>query len=366
MIDRITLQEVAKIVQGGRHGLSGNQFVTTGFPAYGAGGLNGYLPNFEFNRDAVILSSIGARCGKCFFARGKWSSLANTQVILPEGKIADAKFLWFQLNDERRWPRSGTGQPFIRPSDVKEHIVILPPLSEQKRIAALLEKADRLRRTRHYARQLSDTFLQSVFVEMFGDLRINPRRFEMQLLGDVCDVRDGTHDSPKYHAEGIPLVTSKNLVKGEVDLTKVDLISQRDFETISKRSKVDRGDILMPMIGTIGNPVLVEHEPNYAIKNVALIKFIQSSPDRIFIRETLRGSYFRFIIARNSRGGTQQFISLGDIRSFPIPIPDPALQQKFADIVRRFERLRAQQREAERQAEHLFQTLLHRAFKAEG
>src|SRR6266496_4243968 len=141
MINRIQLQEIANIVQGGRHGLSGNQFVATGFPAYGAGGLNGYLPSFEFDRDAVVLSSIGARCGKCFFARGKWSSLANTQVILPDAKVADTKFLWFQLNDEHRWPRSGTGQPFIRPSDIKEHVVLFPPLIEQKRIAALLDKA---------------------------------------------------------------------------------------------------------------------------------------------------------------------------------------------------------------------------------
>ena len=93
------LQEFCRIIQGGRSGLSGNDFVPEGVPAYGAGGLNGYLPTHEFDEPAVILSSIGARCGKCFYAEGKWASLANTQLIFPDTTKADVRFLWIQLND---------------------------------------------------------------------------------------------------------------------------------------------------------------------------------------------------------------------------------------------------------------------------
>jgi len=181
-------------------------------------------------------------------------------------------------------------------------------------------------------------------------------------LGEICDVRDGTHDSPKFHQRGIPLVTSKNLVSGFVDLSDVDLISEDDYEKINKRSKVDRGDILMPMIGTIGSPVLIEREPRFAIKNVALIKFIGGSPSPIYVRELLRGTYFEYLTCMSSRGGTQQFIALGDIRGFRIPVPPVPLQQYFSLLVARHERLRAVQREALRQAEHLFQSLLHIAF----
>ena len=96
------LEQFCEIVQGGRHKLSGNDFVKSGYPAYGAGGMNGYLATFEFDESAVILSSIGARCGKCFYVEGRWSSLANTQVIFPDKNECDAKFLWYQLNDEKR------------------------------------------------------------------------------------------------------------------------------------------------------------------------------------------------------------------------------------------------------------------------
>lgn len=92
-------------------------------------------------------------------------------------------------------------------------------------------------------------------------------------MGQICDVRDGTHDSPKFVQDGFPLVTSKNIKNGTIILDDVNFISKEDYDKINQRSKVDKGDILMPMIGTIGNPAIVDVEPTFAIKNVALIKF---------------------------------------------------------------------------------------------
>ena len=167
--DLISLSSIAEITQGGRLKLSGNHFVEDGFPAYGAGGLNGYLEVAEFNRPAIILSSIGARCGKCFYVEGEWTSLANTQLIFPDLSRVDAKYLWYQINDEASWIRSGTAQPFIKPSNVKGRRVRLPPLAEQRRIAAILDKADALRAKRREAIAKLDQLLQSVFLDMFGD-----------------------------------------------------------------------------------------------------------------------------------------------------------------------------------------------------
>ncbi len=116
------------------------------------------------------------------------------------------------------------------------------------------------------------------------------------------------------------------------------------------------------MIGTIGNPVLVDHDPNYAIKNVALIKFIDISPSPIYIRQLLQSTYFDFIISRNSHGGTQKFIALGDFRDFPIPVPPIQLQKEFEGIVEKYNRLKSAHVESLRQTEHLFQSLLHQAF----
>lgn len=158
----------------------------------------------------------------------------------------------------------------------------------------------------------------------------------MAKLSEICDVRDGTHDSPKYVEYGYPLVTSKNIVDGKLDLTTVSYISEEDYNKINERSKVDSGDIIMPMIGTIGNPCLIEDEPNFAIKNVALIKFPQKNVSNKYIYYYLKSERFYRYVTENNRGGTQKFLSLKDVRNIDIPVPNVNCQHK---IVETFEKL---------------------------
>ena len=107
---------------------------------------------------------------------------------------------------------------------------------------------------------------------VFGYNKSLPIGWKWNKAKEVIDVRDGTHDSPKYQVNGIPLVTSKNLVNGSLDFSTCSLISEKDHFAISKRSAVNDGDILYAMIGTIGNPVIVKKEFEFSIKNVALFK----------------------------------------------------------------------------------------------
>ena len=117
-------------------------------------------------------------------------------------------------------------------------------------------------------------------------------------------------------------------------MTDCSLICETDFKKINERSKVDIGDIIMPMIGTVGKPVIVDVEPNFAIKNVALIKFKDYSKVlNIFIRALLQSDYFDDAVLDKVRGGTQKFISLGDIRKLAVIVPPMGLQEQFAAFV---------------------------------
>lgn len=176
---------------------------------------------------------------------------------------------------------------------------------------------------------------------MFGDPVKNTHKWKIENLGVVCDVRDGTHDSPKYINDGYPLITSKNLVDGYIDFTNVNTISKEDLDSVNKRSKVDLGDILMPMIGTIGNPIIVKEDKIFAIKNVALIKFKQQSKViNVYIKALLESDYFENAVSGSKRGGTQKFISLGNIRTLPIAVPPIELQNEFTAFVQQVDKLK--------------------------
>ncbi len=178
----------------------------------------------------------------------------------------------------------------------------------------------------------------------FGDSL--PDNWSWEFSGDVIDIRDGTHDTPKYLPDGIPLVTSKNLKSYGIDFENIGHISEDDHLAISKRSAVDRDDVLFAMIGTIGNPVIVEDDREFSIKNIALFK---SSKGRVTPRYCFRlldSPLVKRQLDSATRGGTQKFVSLKVLRGLQIPLPPLAEQQRIATILDATDALRAKRRES--------------------
>ena len=147
-------------------------------------------------------------------------------------------------------------------------------------------------------------------------------------MGEITDVRDGTHDSPKYVQEGHPFITSKNVSNGFINYDDVQYVTGADYEEINKRSKVDVHDILMGMIGTIGNLALIRKEPDFAIKNVALIKYT-GDVDYQYLYQALQAGCVTNQLSTGMDGGTQKFVSLKKIRELDIPFPDGWEQRKI-------------------------------------
>ncbi|MGD8122658.1 restriction endonuclease subunit S [Vibrio sp. TRT 2004] len=173
-----------------------------------------------------------------------------------------------------------------------------------------------------------------------------PSGWQWAEAGKVIDIRDGTHDSPKPVEDGIPLVTSKNLKNGKIDFSTCTNISAEDHEQISKRSAVDDGDILYAMIGTIGNPVIVQGDRDFSIKNVALFKFSKSQVFNRYFYHLLGSSLVTQQFEKNARGGTQKFVSLGNIRALQIPLPPLEEQKRIAAILDKADAIRQKRKQA--------------------
>lgn len=176
---------------------------------------------------------------------------------------------------------TGTSYPAINSNDLAKLEIMVPlNLNEQQAIGKLFRHIDNAIALHQHKlaklKELKKGYLQKLFPqngETVPEFRFKgySDAWEKRKLREVSDVRDGTHASPKYYSQGYPLVTSKNLTSAGLDFSNISLISELDYKNINKRSRVDKGDILFGMIGTIGTPVMV-HESNFAIKNVALIK----------------------------------------------------------------------------------------------
>lgn len=159
-----------------------------------------------------------------------------------------------------------------------------------------------------------------------------PEGWVLARLGDVYDVRDGTHDTPKYQSSGYPLITSKNLSSGELTFDDIKFISETDHQKIQERSNVSEGDLLFAMIGSIGNPVIVNTEREFSIKNVALFKYYSSelSSPR-FLKLLLENAAAE--LKQQAAGGVQSFVSLGKLRSWLVPLPPLAEQHRIVQKV---------------------------------
>lgn len=162
--------------------------------------------------------------------------------------------------------------------------------------------------------------------------------WEQRKLNDISDVRDGTHDSPTYQNTGHPFVTSKNVKDGFINYDDIQFISDEDFNEINKRSKVDVNDILMGMIGTIGNMALIRTEPDFAIKNVALIKDTKQI-NYLYLYHFLHSPFIEKQLSSGMDGGTQKFVSLGNVRNLDIVYPSEVEQIKLGDCFEHLDNL---------------------------
>ena len=292
----------------------------------------------------------------------------NLLDIRLKNDICNSKYVYYFFKTKRfkkqlnKISKQSVNQSSFTVNDLKEIKISLPLLEKQKMIANKLDKVQAMIDLRKKQTEELDKLIKSQFVEMFQS-----GNYPKEELGKLCDVRDGTHDSPKYMEKSdYKFITSKNIINNGIDFSDVKYISKKDYDKFNTRSKVNYGDILMPMIGTIGKPMIVnipDSEIDFAIKNVALIKFLDNSQvTNIYIKYLLDSDYFENAILQNKRGGTQKFIALSDIRKIQIEIPPIELQNQFAEIVKQIDKQKFLIEKSLKETKDLQESLMNKYF----
>lgn len=303
----------------------------------------------------------------------EFSVFVSLTLIKVDKSILNSYYLKHYLNSEavKRLAKasiSGSGVGNLNVGTVRKFPITFPSLSEQKRIVSILDEAfaaiakakANAEQNLKNAKELFESYLQRLFEN--GD-------WETKKLNEITEVKDGTHDSPKYIKEGIPFVTQKNIKPDGLSFDDTKFITETDHKKFYKRSNVTYGDILISMIGANrGMAAIVDDKRVFSIKNVGLIKTSENINIH-YLLHYLKSSMAMKYVMYMSNGGAQEFVGLTALRSFPIPLP-PLNEQKT--IVRQLDALQAETQKLEavyqkkiKDLEELKKSILQKAFAGE-
>jgi len=314
-----------------------------------------------------ILFSTRAPIGHCAVTSFPLCTNQGFKSIIPNERL-DPVYGFFALKFfTPQIEALGRGATFteVNKETFENFEIPLPPLAEQKRIASLLARADRLRQLRRAANALADSLLQSVFLEMFGDPIENTNHWKMVEFSDVAKkITDGEHLTPKTLPTGLPIVMAQQVEASGVNLADCKFVSEEDFKKFTRKCKPEFGDLLLVSRGaTIGRSCVVNtHEPFCLMGSVILIKPDGQKINSKFLGQIFKNSKFQEYIRETSSASAQQAIYVAHVAERKIILPPLSLQEEFARVVARVESLRGRMAESERQAQNLFESLLAQSF----
>ena len=299
------------------------------YPIYGTGGLMGYANKFLYDKPSVLIGRKGTIDKVRYIEEPFWTvdtlfyTEINTELIIP-------RFLYYLLsNIDLNTYNEGTTIPSLRTETLYRLEFNIPDLTTQEKIARILSSLDDKIELNNKINQNLEQQAQAIYNQL-----ILTQELKEKTLSEIIEITDGTHDSPKVKEEGYYLITSKHLSKYGVNKDNANYISEEDFNKINERSKVDKYDILMSMIGTVGLvSLIIEEDIDFAVKNVGIFKTSLQKNYIYFIFSYLLSSSTQNYVKSHLAGTTQKYISLGELRNLKIKIPNEKILASFNNLV---------------------------------
>lgn len=319
--------------------------------------------------DDVIIAWDGANAGKV--GVGLSGVIGSTLARLcPTNKDVDSRFLFWFLDskfDLIKSQRTGATIPHINGTSLKNLNIPLPPLSTQKRLAAILDKADTLRRKDQELLKKYDELAQAIFIDMFGDPVRNEKGWETIRLGEVCDkITDGTHLSPKFTTSGVPFLFVSNIIDNKIDYQTDTFISEEEYLILTKRTPVEIGNILLTTVGSYGNPAIIEKEDKFCFqRHIAFIKPNHNKISYKYLFGVLKSEVVKIQIESKVRGVAQKTLNLNDLKEIKIWLPPIQLQTKYSILQDNLNLQKERLINVQQKSNILSKSLLQQAFRGE-
>lgn len=351
MSNRINLQlgEVA-VVDWGDTNTTKASYKSSGYKAFSATGPDGFMDHFDFDREAIILSAIGANCGQTWFAEGKWSSIKNTIHIWGKDGKADTKFLYYLTRNPRIWPQRGSAQPFISKGDAERMEISLPSdVHEQRKIASVVSAFDSKIENNNRIIKILEEMAQAIFKEWFVKFRFAgheksefvdselgkiPKGWELGHVKDAClSVLDGDWIETKDQGgSDFRLLQVSNIGVGDFHETgNFRYITKQTFERL-RCTEIEPGDILVArMPKPTGRAWLVTPMPWRMVTavDIAIIKVDPEKYEPHLLTNFLNSRANLSYVEKLTIGSTRSRLARRDLAAIPLLIPPKSLQEKW-------------------------------------
>jgi len=333
--------------------IKGKQYNEPGvgrYPGFSATGQDIFCDVYDHDRDAIIISAVGARCGKCFLASGKWTAVANTHVLLPDVKQIDNKCLWYMVNDEMFWVRSGTAQSFVKVRKSLEIEIPVPPLPEQRRIVSAIEtqlgRLDATVARLHAANAKLKRYMQAVLKAAVEGRLENPDNPEGELpqgwrhveIKDIAELLNGDRgknypSSKHYVDEGAPFINTGHIEPtGQLSEERMNYITRKRFDILNA-GKIIKGDIVYCLRGaTLGKTAIVDLEEGAIASSLMIIR-LNANISREFIYYYLTGDLGRRNIQEYDNGTAQPNLPGKSVGKYLVPLPPYDEQLRIVEHV---------------------------------
>lgn len=301
-------------------------------PIYAANGKNGAHDEVKIKGPGVITGRSGT-IGKVHYCEEDFWPL-NTALYVMDFHGNHPRWVYYMLSNFKLERFSeGAGVPTLNRNLVHDELIPLPPLSEQKRIAAILDKADVICRKRQQAIQLADDFLRVIFLDMFGDPVANPKGWEIRPLIELIDPsRPITYGILKPGDDiegGVPYVRVVDMKDGVVLVGQVRRAAMEIAQQY-KRSSLKAGDVLMSIRGHVGRLAVVPKELEGAnITQDTARLATNSSCSSLYLYACLENHRMQQEMQRFVKGAAVKGINLADVKELRIPVPPIEFQKKI-------------------------------------
>jgi type I restriction enzyme S subunit len=360
------LAQVVEFLDHKRRAVKQSERVEGPYGYFGANGQQGTIDDYIFNEPLVLVAEDGGhfdnpKRGIAYQIQGKTWVNNHAHVLRPTAKV-DIRFLTRVLeNYDVRPFISGTTRAKLTKGQASKIEIPLPPLEEQKRIAAILDQADALRRLRARALARLDALGQAIFHEMFGAF---PKTAP---LGDLAiKITDGTHQAPEWADDGVPFIFVSNVRGQRLNLETHRFVTPEEHKRLIIRTGISEGDVLYTCVGSYGNAAVVSEDTNFVFqRHIAHIKPNPAMLDSQFLSFGLEAPTIRAQADKTATGIAQKTVTLKALKNFQFPCPDIEAQRAFRVQVAHILKIRTSVDYALKEQEFLFASLQHRAFQGE-